>query len=96
MLFVIHALDKAGGSTDQRKEHYPAHHAFLADHAKLGVKIVMSGPLVANDGATPVGSHFVIEAPDRTTAEAFHHADPFYKVGVWGNSTVTPFIKKIG
>jgi len=56
----------------------------------------MSGPLVANDGVTPIGSHFVIEAAELEKAKAFHHADPFFVAGLWENSSVTTFIKRIG
>ncbi len=95
MLFVIHALDQADAAA-KRATHYPAHKAFLATAPDYGVKIVMSGPLVADDGQTPVGSHFVVEVADRKSAETFHHADPFFKAGVWNDSTVTAFLKRIG
>jgi uncharacterized protein YciI len=95
LLFVIHALDKPDGSV-RRQKAYPAHHAFLADAAKWGISIVMSGPLTADDGTTPIGSHFVIEAPDRKAADAFHHADPFFMADVWEKATITAFIKKKG
>jgi len=95
MLYVIHALDKMD-SLAKRKEHYPAHKAFLSEATKLGVTIVMSGPLTADDGETPVGSLFVVEAPNRKTAEAFHHADPFYGADIWGKTTLTSFIKRQG
>lgn len=95
MLFVIHVLDKDDGFA-KRMEHYPAHKAYLADATKLGVTIVMSGPLMKDDGETPVGSHFVIEVPDRKTAENFHKNDPFYKAGVWAPATVTAFVKRQG
>ncbi len=95
MLFVIHALDQSDGSA-KRKEAYPNHHAFLANAGKLGVKIVMSGPLVADDGKTPIGSHFVIDTADRKTAEAFHHSDPFYAAGVWEKAAITAFVKRQG
>lgn len=95
MLFVIHAFDKADG-TSRRLAHYDAHKAFLAEHSKWGVRIVISGPLVADDAVTPIGSHFVVEAPDRKTVEAFHRADPFYAADVWEKPTVTAFIKRYG
>jgi len=34
---------------------------------------------MAEDSTTPIGSHFVIEAPDRVTIKAFHRADPFFR-----------------
>ena len=95
MLFVIHAFDKADGGP-RRMAHYDAHKAFLTTAAKQGVTIVMSGPLVADDGVTPIGSHFIIEAPDRMTAEAFHRADPFFTADVWEKPAITAFIKRHG
>jgi uncharacterized protein YciI len=51
MLFVIHARDKAG-ALPTRLANYDAHKAFLSDTSPHGVWIVMSGPLVADDGTT--------------------------------------------
>lgn len=95
MLYVIHALDKPGAAA-LRQQHYAAHKAFLDEAPRFGVRIVMSGPLTQDDGVTPIGSHFVLEAPDRAAAEAFHHADPFYAAGLWASSTVTAFLKRRG
>ena len=51
MLFAIHALDRSG-ALPTRLANYDAHKAFLSDTSHFGVKIVMSGPLVADDGQT--------------------------------------------
>lgn len=56
----------------------------------------MSGPLVADDGATMKGSMFLVEAPDRGYVERFHQADPFYKAGIWERVTVTAFLRRQG
>ncbi len=95
MLFVIHGFDRADAPA-KREKHFPAHKAFLAEAGKWGVKIVMSGPLTKDDGATPIGSHFVIEAPDRAAVEAFHRADPFFAAQVWEKTEITAFLKRIG
>lgn len=95
MLFAIHAVDRAG-ALDTRLANYDAHKAFLSDTLALGVKIVMSGPLVADDGATMIGSLFLIEAPDRAAAEAFNAADPFHKAGIWERVTITGFLRRQG
>ncbi len=94
MLFVIHALDRAG-VLPTRLAHQDAHRAHLADTARFGVKIVISGPLVADDGKTAIGSLFVIEAPDRKTVENFHAADPFKTAAVWEKVTLSAFIKRL-
>lgn len=95
MLFAIHALDRAG-ALPTRLANYDAHKAFLSDTAGFGVKIVMSGPLVADDGETMIGSLFLIEAPDRAAVEAFNHADPFAAAGIWEKVTITGFLRRQG
>jgi uncharacterized protein YciI len=95
MLFVIHALDRTGAGAD-RLAHYDAHKAFLADTAPHGVRIVMSGPLTADDGGTMIGSLFLLEAPDRATVERFNRADPFHAAGIWERVTITGFIRRQG
>ena len=64
MLFAIHALDRTG-ALPTRLANYDAHKAFLSDTSRFGVKIVMSGPLVSDDGEKMIGSLFLIEAPGR-------------------------------
>ncbi len=53
---------------DAARQH-DAHKAFLSDTSPHGVRIVMSGPLVADDGTSMIGSLFLVEAADRATVE---------------------------
>jgi uncharacterized protein len=95
MFFVLHALDKAG-ALDIRQANYEAHKAFLADTPAHAVSMVMSGPLVADDGKTMIGSLMILEAPDRATVEAFNRADPFYTAGIWEKIDISAFVKRQG
>jgi len=95
MLFAIHALDRSG-ALPTRLANYDAHKAFLSDTSRYGVKIVMSGPLVADDGQAMIGSLFLIEAPSRAEVEAFNRADPFAKAGIWETISVTGFLRRQG
>jgi uncharacterized protein YciI len=95
MLFVIHALDKAS-ALPMRLAHYDAHKTFLSDTSAHGVKIVISGPLVADDGERMIGSMLIVEADSRAAAEAFNHADPFHAAGIWERVTITGFIRRQG
>ncbi|WP_296582041.1 YciI family protein [Xanthobacter sp.] len=95
MLFAIHGVDRQG-ALDTRLAHYEAHKAFLSDTSAFGVEIVMSGPLVADDGTTMIGSLFLIEAPDRAAVEAFNAADPFKKADIWERVTITGFLRRQG
>jgi len=94
-LFAIHALDKAD-ALPVRLAHYDAHKAFLSDTSTHGVRIVMSGPLMSDDGERMIGSLFLVEAADRATVEAFNHADPFHAAGIWQAVTITRFLRRQG
>ena len=89
MLFAIHAIDRTG-EQPTRLANYYAHKEYLSDTSRFGVKIVMSGPLVSDDGATMIGSLFLIEAPGRAEVEAFNRADPFAAAGIWEKVTSLP------
>jgi len=95
MLFIIHALDRPG-ALPVRQANYDAHKAFLSDTSAFGIRIVMSGPLVADDGQTMIGSLFLIEAPNRAAVETFHHADPFLAAGIWEKVSITAFLRRQG
>lgn len=95
MLFVIHGID-AEGALPTRLAHYEAHKQFLADTSAYEVKIVMSGPLVADDGTTMIGSLFLVEAADREAVLRFNAADPFAKAEVWRSLSITGFIRRQG
>jgi uncharacterized protein YciI len=95
MLFAIHALDKPG-ALPTRLAHYDAHKSFLSDTSPYGVRIVMSGPLVADDGETMIGSLFIVEANSREAVERFNRADPFHAAGFWDRVTITGFLRRQG
>lgn len=91
MHYVIHALDH-DGAVEKRLAHYDAHKAYLAT---APVKTVISGPLLADDEVTMIGSHFVLEANSLAEVEAFNRADPFYKAGLWKSVSIRPFAKRV-
>jgi uncharacterized protein len=95
MLFVLHALDKPDG-LPRRLAAYEAHKAFLANTSAFGVTIVMSGPLMLDDGLTMTGSFFLIDAPTRAHVERFNAADPFRAADVWATVTITAFSRRVG
>jgi uncharacterized protein YciI len=95
MFFVLHAFDKAG-TLETRLANYEAHKTFLADTSPHGVSMIMSGPLVADDGKTMIGSLMILEARDRAAVEAFNRADPFHAAGIWERVDITAFVKRQG
>ncbi|WP_182086348.1 YciI family protein [Aureimonas sp. ME7] len=91
MHVIVHALDRANAVGD-RLAHYDAHKAYLAD---APVKIVISGPLLAEDGETMIGSLFLFEAETKEEVERFNAADPFAKAGIWERVEIHPFLKRM-
>jgi uncharacterized protein YciI len=89
--YVIHCLDKRD-ALPVRLAHYDAHKAYLG---QAKVKTVMSGPLVADDGQTMIGSCFVVEADSKDEVLAFHNNDPFKAAGVWEHVHINPFLKRV-
>ncbi|MBF9059990.1 YciI family protein [Rhodobacterales bacterium HKCCSP123] len=91
MHYVVHCLDH-DGAVQKRLDNYEAHKSYLAS---APVKTVISGPLLADDGETMIGSCFVLEADDKADVEAFNANDPFAKVGLWKQVSIHPFNKRV-
>ena len=95
MLFVIHAIDKKDG-LPARAKHYRDHRIHLDKAEGYDVDVVTAGTLVADDGETPCGSIFVIDAKDRTAVERFVRSDPYHRNGVWERVETHGYNKKRG
>lgn len=91
MHYVIHCLDH-DGAVEKRLANYEDHKAYLGSAL---VKTVISGPLLADDEETMIGSCFVIEADTLAEVEAFNANDPFKKVGLWKSISIRPFSKRV-
>ncbi|MBX5452519.1 MAG: YciI family protein [Acidobacteriia bacterium] len=91
MHYVIHCLDHPN-SVEKRLAHYDAHRAYLAG-AKI--KTLISGPLLADDEKTMIGSCFLVEAENLAEVEAFNRNDPFYAIGLWQTISIHPFHKRV-
>ena len=86
-LFVFHGLDKADG-LEVRKATRPAHLAWID---QLAPRVKIGGPMLADDGQTPVGSMLVVEAETLEAAKALLAADPYALAGLWQSTSVRPF-----
>lgn len=91
MHFILHAVDKPG-AVDTRLAHYEAHKAYLA---QAPIKALISGPLLAEDGTTMIGSFFLLEADSKNEVIAFNDADPFKAAGIWEQVSIHPFNKRV-
>jgi len=95
MLFVIHATDKTDAMATRAK-FYRAHRIHLDQAEDHDVKVVTAGTLVADDGETPVGSVFVVDAKSRAAADAFTRSDPYHVNRVWEQVQIHGYNKKRG
>lgn len=86
-LFAFHGLDIENG-LDLRKATRPAHLDWIAS---LSPRVKIAGPMLAEDGATPIGSLIVIEATDLADARATFARDPYALAGLWARADIRPF-----
>ena len=86
-LFVFHGLDKVG-ALEIRKATRPAHLAWVEG---LAPRVKIGGPMLSDDGQTPVGSMLVIEAETLGDAKAALAQDPYALAGLWAETSVRPF-----
>lgn len=91
MLFAVHCLDHADG-LPRRLANYDAHKAYLASGK---ISTVISGPLVATDGETMIGSLFVFSADAIEDVIAFNSNDPFAQANVWREVKINPFMMRV-
>jgi hypothetical protein len=90
-LFVIIGRDGPDGLA-RRPSVRPRHleHLRPLDRER---RVVVAGPLFADDGKTPCGSMIVLEAADLAAARAIAARDPYVTEGVFATHEVLPFAR---
>jgi len=86
MLVSIICTDKAG-SLDLRMKTRPAHLEWME---RENPKAVFIGPLLADDGQTPIGSLFVVDFASLEDAKAFAGRDPYAHAGLFEKVAIQP------
>ncbi len=87
MLYVLNCQDRSD-VPGLRQSVRPKHLLYIEG---LGRQIVVAGPVLAPDGATPVGSLLIVEAETDEAARAIAEQDPYHLAGLFASVTVTPF-----
>lgn len=78
MLYAVFFEDNPAADPNLRKNHMPAHLAFLARHA---VTVRAAGPLLACADEPP-GGLWLVEAEDADEVTALIKDDPFWPTGL--------------
>jgi uncharacterized protein YciI len=92
MLFMMQGFDDAGAA-EIRKATRPAHLEWIAT---LGDKVKLGGPMLAEDGVTPVGSVIFLEAASMEEAKAIYAEDPYRHAKLWRRIEIRPFSVSAG
>lgn len=85
--FLINARDRAG-ALDVRMANRPAHLDWAKSHHD---RILMAGPVFADDGETFAGSTFVVAFDTLEDAKAWAAEDPYAKAGLFETVEIRPF-----
>lgn len=86
MLIMMVCMDKPG-HVDLRLKTRPEHLAWIEGS---GIDLVSAGPIMADDGETPIGSLILANFETLEAARTFQKTDPYTKVGLFGNVTIQP------
>ena len=85
MLWAIVCTDKPNTAAIREKVLQP-HRDYLGSQKGI---LVLAGATQSDDGATAIGSLFVVNVDSRAKAKAFSDGDPFTQNGVFANITIT-------
>ncbi len=87
MLFVIHMIDRPDAA-ELRSSLSDDHLRFVGGHLDA---MYLGGPLLADDGETPIGSLIIKEFADRAEAVAFMADEPYNRAGLFESVTIRVF-----
>jgi len=89
MHFAIICIDKPG-SGEVRTNTRPAHLEYLEKHRP---QILVTGPMLTEDGETPNGSLLILDFADLAAAKAFAAGDPYNQAGLFESVTIKAWRK---
>lgn len=84
-LYAIIRFDRPDAPADLRARLEAEHRQYVAS---LAPAVKGGGPLVADDGKTPIGGMMLIEAASRTEIEALVASDPYQRGGLFAEPQI--------
>jgi uncharacterized protein YciI len=91
-LFMMQGFDGARGA-EIRKSTRPAHVEWIQS---LEGKAKLAGPMLAEDGVTPVGSVIFLEAESLEEAKRIYAEDPYRQAKLWDRIEIRLFTVSVG
>ncbi|NTB94889.1 YciI family protein [Agrobacterium tumefaciens] len=92
MHIAIYCIDNPA-TPNLRETFYDEHRAYLREQET--VKILIAGPLLAENSENKIGSLLVVEADEVDVAKKFSANDPFSVNQVWREVSLHPYVKAI-
>ncbi len=90
MLFVYSAID-CHDKSGLRAKNNTAHVKYVYEY---GLKVVHAGPLVCDDGISPIGTLIIVDAPNRQVVQEFIDNDPYVIAGLFSQISLIAWDKK--
>ena len=87
MIFAILLMDRPG-TLDLRVQVRPEHRAYLA---QLSDRMAFAGPLMSDDGKTPIGSLLAIDFDSREDVETWLQNEPYTLAGLYEKPVIHHF-----
>jgi uncharacterized protein len=88
VIYVLRLMDKPDTAA-LRQRVRPEHKAYLA---RVADRIAFAGPLVADDGATMIGSLLAIDFASRDAVHAWLADEPFTRAGLYASTQIDAFV----
>ena len=94
IMTIARCFDKSGKAAAKRRK------TFLPDHLEyvdtIMAQIFAAGPLYTYDHETIIGSLYIYNTDDVSTAKDLLKNDPYYRADIWGEIRFTPFFAAAG
>jgi uncharacterized protein YciI len=87
MQFAVLNHDKPDG-LELRMKVRETHLEYLRS---VGDRLMTAGPILSEDGKTPIGSLLIVEAESLEAAREFAAADPYARAGLFSDSKIWPW-----
>lgn len=91
---IVHCTDYQRDDVQQKRLEFMNGH--LNHVESIMDKIIVAGPMFADDNATIVGSMFIYNTDNKEQALSYLKADPYYAADIWEKISINVFRGAIG